>query len=134
MGGPHLQSHVTFCLRGHVTNSKKLHLHFHNTYSYQTWQGGNLLSEDSTYIIRWPFDHVVTWEIQKTYICISTIPMVTKLGRAVTCGGRTSPSKSSDLLITWSRDKFKKFILHFRNTYGYQTCQSGNLRLKDPIH
>ena len=41
-GGHHLQSHVTFWLRGHVTNSKNLYLHFHNTYGHQTCHGGNL--------------------------------------------------------------------------------------------
>ena len=36
--------------------------------------------------------------------------MATKLGKVVTCGGGNPPSKSCDLLITWSRDKFKKLI------------------------
>ena len=38
VGGPHLQSYVTFWLRGHVKNSKNLYLHFCNTYGHQTWQ------------------------------------------------------------------------------------------------
>ena len=36
--------------------------------------------------------------------------MTTKLGRMVTYGGGSPPSKSPDLLITWSRDKLKKYI------------------------
>ena len=47
---------------------------------------------------------------EKPYICPSAIPMATKLGRVVTCSERTPPSKSRDLFITWSRDKFKKLI------------------------
>ena len=61
-GGPHLQFNVTFWLRGHVTNSKNLYLQFHNTYGNQTWQGGSLPSEDLTYVVRWPFDQVITWQ------------------------------------------------------------------------
>ena len=36
--------------------------------------------------------------------------MATKLGRVVTCNGEAQPSISRDLLITCSRDKFKKLI------------------------
>ena len=38
---------------------------------------------------------------EKPYIFTSAIPMATKVGRVVTCDG---------LLITWSRDKFKRLI------------------------
>ena len=89
---------------------KHLYLHFHNTYGHQTWHGGNLLLKNPTYLVRWPFDNVATWQIQEIYICSSTIPMVTKPGRIVTCSGETPPSNSRDLLITWSRDKFKILI------------------------
>ena len=89
VGGPHRQSLVIFWLHGHVTNSENLYLHFRNTYHHQTWQGGNLPSEDPTYLVRWPFDKVVTWKIQKSSIYSSTIPMATKLGRAVSCKGGT---------------------------------------------
>ena len=47
---------------------------------------------------------------EKPYICPSATPMTTKLDREVICSGGTPPSKSRDLLITWSRDKFKKLI------------------------
>ena len=36
--------------------------------------------------------------------------MATKLGRVVSCKGGTLPSKSRDLLIAWSRYKFKKLV------------------------
>ena len=111
VGQPHHQSHVIFWLRGHVTNSKNLYLHFRNTYRHQTWQSGNLPSEDPTYLVRWPFDKVVTWKIQKSSIYSSTIPMATKLGRVVSCKGGTLPSKSRDLLIAWSRYKFCKVLI-----------------------
>ena len=48
-GEPHLQSHIIFWLWVHVTNEKNLYLHFHNNYGHQTWESGNLLSEDSTH-------------------------------------------------------------------------------------
>ena len=41
----------------------------------------------------------------KLYICTSAVHMTTKLDRVVTCSGGTQPSKTRDLLITWSRDK-----------------------------
>ena len=44
------------------------------------------------------------------------MPMAIKLGRIVTCSEWTSPSKSCDLLIMWSRDKYKNFYLHFPNS------------------
>ena len=65
---------------------------------------------DPTFKVIWPFDNVVTWKIQKTYICSSAIPMATKLGRVRTCSWGTPPLKSRDLLIKWSRGKFKKLI------------------------
>ena len=40
----------------------------------------------------------------KPYICPSATPIGTKFSRG------TLPSKSRDLLITWSREKFKKLI------------------------
>ena len=55
-------------------------------------------------------------------MCNFAISMATKIGRMVTCGVPTNPSNSCDLLIIWSRDKL---YLHFRNTYGHQTWQSG---------
>ena len=89
---------------------KHLYMHFHNTYGHQTWQGGNLPLEDPAYLVRWPFDNVATWQIQEIYICSSAILMTTKLGRVVACSGGTPTSKSRALLITWSREKFKKLI------------------------
>ena len=89
-GGPHLQSHVSFWLRGHVTNLKNLYLLLCNTYGHQTWQSSSLRSG-------------------------------------------TSPSKSCDLLIMWSRDKCKNLYLHFCNIYGHQNWQSSNLRWGDHI-
>ena len=89
---------------------KHLYMHFHNTYGHQTWQGDNLPLENPTYLVRWPFDNVATWQIQEIYICSSAILMATKIGRVVACGGGTPTSKSRALLITWSREKFKKLI------------------------
>ena len=41
VAGPQPQSHVTFQLKGHMTNEKSLYLHFHNIYGHQTWESGN---------------------------------------------------------------------------------------------
>ena len=60
-----------------------------------------------SYVTFWSGCHVT---IFKSDICLSAITMATKLGRVVTCGGGTPPSKSRHLLIPWSRDKFRKLI------------------------
>ena len=109
VGKPHLQSHVTFLLHGHVINGKNLHLHFHNinTNGHQTWQSGNLWSENphtkSRYLL-------FTWSRGKckNYVCTFAISMATKLGRVVNWDGGAPPSNSCDFLITLSRDKWKK--------------------------
>ena len=131
---------------------KALNMPFGSSYGHQNWESGNLQWGNPTFKVMWPFDYMVTWQIQKTYVCTSAIPMATKLGRVVTyigrsqihsqvtfwsrvhltnvkpyiCisavsmatklgsivtwGGGTQPSKPSDLLITWSREKLKKLI------------------------
>ena len=71
---------------------------------------------------------------EKPNIYPSAIPMATKFDRLGTCIGGTSPSKSRDLLITWTVEKLKNLYLHFRNTYGHQTWQGGNLPSEDPTY
>ena len=61
-GTPPSKSH-DLLIYGHMTSEKNLYLHFHNTYVHQTWYSGNLSSEDSTYLVKWPFDLMVTWQI-----------------------------------------------------------------------
>ena len=115
---------------------KTLYLHYRNTYGHQTWQSGTMRWRDPNFRVTWPFDYIDTSQMKKPYIRTSTILMATKLGRVVTYGRRTPPSKSRDLLIIGSRDKWKKLIylyLQFHNTYGYQTWQSGNLRWGDAM-
>ena len=98
MGGHQRQSHVTFWLRSHVKNEKNLHLQFHNIYGHQTWQSGNLWLEDPTHLVKPPFDNAVTWKMKKNlYLHLRN-----------TYGHQTPPTNSSDLLIAWSRDKWKK--------------------------
>ena len=162
VGGPHLQSYVTFWLRGHVKNSKNLYLHFCNTYGHQTWQQFVIFKPLSYYFKKTigfdvrasfagrPLSHLIRWCNKrilrnswienyklagvltsvgkphissqmtfwssdhmtdvKSYIWPSAVSMATKLGRVVTCGGETPPSKSRDLLIMGSRDEFKNLI------------------------
>ena len=110
---------------------KTLYLHFINIYGQQIWQSGNLRWRDPAFKVMWPFDYMVTWQMKKTYIWTSTIPMATKLGWVVTFGQKTSHTKLHDLLITWSRDKYKTLCLHFCSTYDHKTGQSGILWWRD---
>ena len=61
MGGPNLQSHVNFWLRGHMTNEKNLYLHLHSTYGRLIWKSGNLHCRNP---IHQSFDIVVTWKMK----------------------------------------------------------------------
>ena len=91
------------------------------------WESSNLRWGDPILTVTWPCDYVVTWQIQKTYICTFAIRTTTKLGRVVTCSG--GPNLQS-LVTFWSHGyvtNSKKLYLHFCNTYGHQTWQGGNL-------
>ena len=43
----------------------------------------------------------------------------------------TPPIKSRDLLIMWSREKWKTLYLHFHYTDGHLTCQGIDLKWVD---
>ena len=124
---PHLQSHVTFRLRGQLANSKNLYLYFCNTYGHQTWNGGNLTvgrPQIRSHVTFWLSSHVT---IVKPYIWSSAISMVTKLGRVVTFGW--GPHLQSHMTF-WLRGHVtneKDLYLHPCSTNGHQTWQSGNL-------
>ena len=115
-----------------MTNSKNLYLLIHNNYGHQPWQSSNLQREDPTFKVTWPFDHVVMWQIQKIYICSSTIPMATKLGKVVTCGGGTHLQSHVTFWLRGHVINSKNLYLHFCNTCGHRTWQGGNLPSKDP--
>ena len=66
-----------------------------------------------------------------SYICISTTPIATKLCKVVIYCQKTTPTKSCDVLIKWSRDKCKALYLFFRNTCSHQTQQSSNLSWRE---
>ena len=70
---------------------KALYLHFCNTYGNQTWIISNWWWENPTFKVMWLFYYMVTWQMEKTYICTSTIsiPMAIKLGKVVTYGQKT---------------------------------------------
>ena len=114
--------------------SKKPISAFLQYHGHETWQGGNLQLEDTTYLVRWHFDNVVTWQIQKIYIRSSAIPMATKLGMEVTCGEGTPPSKTCEPVISGHVTNSKNLYLHFCNTYGHQIWQDGNLPSEDPTY
>ena len=102
---------------------KPLYLPFCNTYGHQAWQTRNLRWGDPTFKVRGPFIYVVTWQMKKTYIYISTIPMTIKLGRVVTYGQKTPHTKSRHHTphTKSRRDKCKTLYLHFGNIDGHQT-------------
>ena len=100
---------------------------------YFTWKPASVSNTLWVIVVRWPFDNVVTWQIQKTYIYSSAKPIAIRLGRVATCGWETPPSKPCDLLIMWSHDKCKNLYLHFHNIYGQQSWHSSNLRWGDTI-
>ena len=107
---------------------KTLYLDFCNAYGYLTWKNYNLRWGDPNLKVTWPFDHVVNWQMKKSYICTSAASMSTKLGRVVTYGQKTPSTKSGDFLITWSCGKWKKLISALPRYLWQQTWQSGNLR------
>ena len=109
---------------------KNLYLPFCNTYGHQNSQSNNLRWEkpnfkvgSPTYLVRWPFYHVVTWQIEN--IWTSTITMATKLKRVAIMDERPH---TPNHITFWSHkksfiDKHKQSLLylHFCNIYGYQT-------------
>ena len=103
-----------------------------NNYLY-IQQNIYLFNERIIYIFNKRIIYIYIYIYLYIHACSSTIPTATKLGRVVTCGWGTPPSKSYDLLIMWSHDKCKNLYLHFRNIYSHQTWQSSNLRSGDPI-
>ena len=58
---------------------------------------------------------------EKPYISTSTTHIAIKIGKKVTYGEGTQPTKSNDFLTRWSRDIFKILYLHFLNIYDHQT-------------
>ena len=52
VGNPSKSRDLLIRLSGQVGNEKNLYLHFHNTCAHETWQAGNLPSEDPTYQVR----------------------------------------------------------------------------------
>ena len=103
---PHTKSHYLL-ITWWCDKCKTLYLHFCNIYGHQTSKSGNLPWRDPNFKVMRPFANVVTWQMKKTYIWPSTIPMTTKLGRVVTYIWGNPPTNSGDLLIMWSRDKWK---------------------------
>ena len=106
---------------------KNLYLHFHIIYGQKTWQSGILRWEDPIFKVTWTLDYVVTWQMKKIYIYNYTMPMATKLDRVVTYIGGVPSATSRNPLISWSREKWKNFSLHFNYIYGSQTWQNRSL-------
>ena len=69
------------------------------------------------------------------------LPMPIKPCRVVTYCWKNPHAYSGDLLITWSREKYKTLYLHFCNIYGHQTWQNSylgwvgeqSLKLREPL-
>ena len=74
-------------------------------------------------------DHVTN---KKCYISTFTRPMDPKFSSVVMQDEGTSPTKSLDTSITWSRDRSKIFCLYFHKARGPQTWQDGEQNEKTP--
>ena len=89
---------------------RALYLPFRNTYGHQNWQSGNLRWGSPTFKVTWSFVYVVTWLMEKTYICTSAISMTTKLGRVLTWGWGTQSSKLVNFWFCGHMTKEKNLI------------------------
>ena len=87
-----------------------------------------------TFEVTWTFDYVVTWQIQKSYICSFAIPMATQIGRVVTWGGE-GPYLVSHVTF-WLRalDKLKKFIFALSQYLWTWQGGGGKLPSEDPTY
>ena len=79
-----------------------------------------------------PLNHVTFWSRDhvtnvKLVIYTSAIPIATKLARVIICGGGAPTSMLRDLLITWSRGKWKKLISALPQYLWPPNWQSDNL-------
>ena len=106
--GPNLRSHVTFWLCGHVANSKFLYLLFRNNYGHPNSQTANLRcgaqsSKSCKCLNTWSHDK---WK-KRTCVYTYTKPMATKLCQVVTYIGGIPSTTYHNLLISWSRKKWK---------------------------
>ena len=115
VGRSQIHSQVTFWSRVHLTNVKP-YICISAVSGHQTWQHSNLRWGNPTFKAKWPFDYVVTWEIEKTYTFTSAISVATKLGRVVTYTGGIRPLNSCNLLITRSCERWKTLQLSFHNS------------------
>ena len=123
-----------FCMDLKKNKWKALYLPSHNTYGHQTWQNSDLHWGEPTFKAMLAFDYVVLWQIEKTYICSSAIPMVNKLVKVVTCVGVPQLQSHVSFWLRGHVTNSNNLHLHFCNTYGHQTWQSGNLPSKNPTY
>ena len=82
---------------------KNLYLHFQNTYGHQTWQVGNLLPEDPTYLVRWPCDE--KYKTLYLHFC--------NIYDHQTWQNGSLRLKDSTQLVMWPFDKMENFVIVF---------------------
>ena len=104
----------------------------HIIFGYQFWQRGKKQWGVHFHNVTRSFDHVVLQDHVKYFsYCITTYArlVTTNLGKNVTCYIRNFNLLSHTTLWTRghlrSRDKLKKFDLHYHNTYDNQAWQGG---------
>ena len=98
---------MTLWLRG-LTESrdklKSLFFHYHSSYGHQTWRDANLLLRTPANKFTWSFDLVVLQDHMANsnhYIFTTTVPMVTKPEKLVTCHEGLLPIMILHPLVTW---------------------------------
>ena len=84
---------------------KSLYLWYHSTYGHITSQDCNLPWWAPAQKVAWHFDHVVLWNLvtnRNNYISTTTLPMIFKLAKLVTCHEGLLPIFLLHHLVTWS--------------------------------
>ena len=90
-----------------IKDWNRSYLNFHKTYSYNTWQTGELSLGTTSSKVTWPCNHVATWShVNNKKPCISTFmrPVTAKLDKVESYSKGPSFVKSLDISSTWSSD------------------------------
>ena len=139
-GFPPLKSHDPLNTTSQELNwqIKVLHLHYHNIYSHQTWQGdillGVLTHKVTLSFITWSCE--VMWKIKYVMSPLSRDQWPPNMARCWLPMREFHPWVYITLYTrshVSSRNQIKKY-LRCSNTYGHQTWKGGDLLWGAPTH
>ena len=105
-GCPTITSHnpLYICLQEVTWQIKNIISPLSHVYGQETYNGGEVLQEASTYRFAWPLNEVFMWGHMTNYINhICRRPMGTKIGKVLTYSKRLLSLNSHDSLITWPK-------------------------------